>query len=127
MNAGSRGYLLLVFPRADGAAACGVAVAANRTAARSAALALSIFGPRNAAETGRVLGPGGALIMATPGPAHLGELRRPLGLIGIDEQKLRRIAGAYRDYALSGLTNVNYQLCLDHGRGQLRASPLLTA
>ena len=83
-------------------------------AARSVALALSIFGPRNAAETGRVLGPGGALIMATPGPAHLGELRRPLGLIGIDRQKLRRIAVAYRDWALSGLTIVNYELSLDH-------------
>ena len=83
-------------------------------AARSVALALSIFGPRNAAETDRVLGPGGALIVAMPGPAHLGELRRPLGMIGIDGQKLRRIAGAYRDYALSGLTIVNYQLSLDH-------------
>jgi 23S rRNA (guanine745-N1)-methyltransferase len=62
-------------------------------ATRSVALALSIFGPRNAAETGRVLGPGGALIMAMPGPAHLWELRRPLGMIGIDKQKLRRIAG----------------------------------
>ncbi len=83
-------------------------------ATRSVALALSIFGPRNAAETGRVLGPGGALIMAMPGPAHLWELRRPLGMIGIDKQKLRRIAGTYRDYALSGLTIVNYQLSLDH-------------
>jgi 23S rRNA (guanine745-N1)-methyltransferase len=83
-------------------------------AARTVALALSIFGPRNAAETGRVLGSGGALIMAMPGPAHLWELRRPLGMIGIDKQKLRRIAGAYHDYALSGLTIVNYQLSLDH-------------
>jgi 23S rRNA (guanine745-N1)-methyltransferase len=83
-------------------------------AARSVALALSIFGPRNAAETGRVLGPGGALIVAVPGPAHLGELRRPLGTIGIDKQKLRRIADAYRDYAMSGLTSVNYQLSIDH-------------
>jgi 23S rRNA (guanine745-N1)-methyltransferase len=52
--------------------------------------------------------------MAMPGPAHLWELRRPLGMIGIDKQKLRRIAGAYHDYALSGLTIVNYQLSLDH-------------
>jgi hypothetical protein len=35
-------------------------------------------------------------------------------MIGIDEQKLRRIADAYRDYALSGLTIVNYQLSMDH-------------
>lgn len=52
--------------------------------------------------------------MATPGSAHLGELRQPLGLIGIDKQKLRRISGAYRDWAQSGLTSVNYQLSLDH-------------
>jgi hypothetical protein len=44
----------------------------------------------------------------------LEELRRPLGIIGIDKQKLRRIAGAYRDYALSDLTIVNYQLTMDH-------------
>jgi 23S rRNA (guanine745-N1)-methyltransferase len=83
-------------------------------AACSVTLALSIFGPRNAAETARVLRPGGSLIMATPGSAHLGELRQPLGLIGIDKQKLRRISGAYRDWAQSGLTSVNYQLSLDH-------------
>jgi 23S rRNA (guanine745-N1)-methyltransferase len=83
-------------------------------AARSVALALSIFGPRNAAETDRVLRPGGALIMAVPGAAHLGELRRPLGLIGIDKQKLRRIARAFRDYALADLARVNYQLSVDH-------------
>jgi SAM-dependent methyltransferase len=34
---------------------------------RSAALVVSIFGPRNAAETGRILIPGGTLIIATPG------------------------------------------------------------
>jgi 23S rRNA (guanine745-N1)-methyltransferase len=42
---------------------------------RSAALVVSIFGPRNAAETGRVLAPDGTLIIAAPGPRHLGELR----------------------------------------------------
>ena len=52
--------------------------------------------------------------MATPGPAHLGKVRRPLGMIGIDRQKLMRIARAYRDWAQSGLTIVNYQLSLDH-------------
>ena len=33
---------------------------------RSTALVLSIFGPRNAAETGRVLTPDGMLLIATP-------------------------------------------------------------
>jgi 23S rRNA (guanine745-N1)-methyltransferase len=77
-------------------------------------LVLSVFGPRNAAETGRVLTPDGTLIIVAPGPRHLGELRRPLGLIGIDQRKSQRLAGAYRDYARSGVTSVNYQLSLDH-------------
>jgi len=81
---------------------------------RSAALVLSIFGPRNAAETSRILIPGGTLIIAVPGAGHLRELRRPLGLIGIDQRKRQRLADAYRDYAPSGVTAVNYQLSLDH-------------
>jgi 23S rRNA (guanine745-N1)-methyltransferase len=81
---------------------------------RSAALVLSIFGPRNAAETGRILTPEGTLLIAAPGPGHLRELQRPLGMIGIDRHKPQRLAGTYRDYARSGVTSVNYQLSLDH-------------
>ena len=80
----------------------------------SAALVLSIFGPRNAAETGRVLTPEGTLLIAVPGTGHLRELQRPLGMIGIDRRKPQRLAGTYRDYARSGVTSVNYQLSLDH-------------
>lgn len=81
---------------------------------RSAALVLSIFGPRNAAETGRILIPGGVLIIAAPGTGHLSELQRTLGTIGIDRRKSQRLAGTYRDYARSGVTSVNYQLNLGH-------------
>jgi 23S rRNA (guanine745-N1)-methyltransferase len=81
---------------------------------RSAALVLSVFGPRNAAETARILTSGGALIIAGPGTGHLRELRRPLGLIGVDRRKPQRLAGTYRDYVRSGVTSVNYQLSLDH-------------
>jgi 23S rRNA (guanine745-N1)-methyltransferase len=81
---------------------------------RSAALVVSIFGPRNAAETGRILTPGGTLIIAVPGAGHLRELRRPLGTIGIDRRKTKRLAGTYRDYARSGVTSVTYQLSMDH-------------
>src|SRR5271154_4375696 len=63
-------------------------------AARSAALVLSVFGPRNPAEIDRILTADGALIIAAPGPAHLGELREPLGLIGIDPGKPDRLPGA---------------------------------
>jgi 23S rRNA (guanine745-N1)-methyltransferase len=81
---------------------------------RSAALVLSIFGPRNAAETSRILTPEGALLIAGPAPGHLRELQRPLGMISIDPRKPRRLAGTYRDYARSGVTSVSYQLSLDH-------------
>ena len=80
---------------------------------RSAALMLSIFGPRNAAETGRVLTPGGVLIIATPGPGHLREIRQPLGMIGIDQHKPRRLARGYRGYARCDVTRVNRTLTLD--------------
>ena len=80
----------------------------------SAALVLSIFGPRNAAETGRVLTPEGTLLIAVPGTGHLRELQRPLGMISIDRRKPQRLAGTYRDYARSGVASVNYQLSLDH-------------
>src|ERR1700733_6614952 len=83
-------------------------------AARSAAVVLSIFGPRNAAETGRILAPDGTLIIALPGAAHLRELIRPLGMIGIDQRKPRRLAEAYRDYAQPDVIAVNYHLNLDH-------------
>jgi 23S rRNA (guanine745-N1)-methyltransferase len=81
---------------------------------RSAALVLGIFGPRNAAETGRILTPEGTLLIAAPGLGHLRELQRPLGMISIDRRKSQRLAGTYRDYAGSGVTSVNYQLSLDH-------------
>lgn len=81
---------------------------------RAAAVVLSVFGPRNAAETGRVLAPGGALVIASPGPEHLRELREPLGMIGIDERKAVRLADEYRDYAEADAAEVNYRLTLGH-------------
>jgi 23S rRNA (guanine745-N1)-methyltransferase len=78
----------------------------------SAAVVLSVFGPRNAAEIRRVLGRGGALVVCTPGPAHLRELRAALGLIGIDERKEARLADAFGGFAPAGVTPVRYQLDL---------------
>jgi 23S rRNA (guanine745-N1)-methyltransferase len=80
----------------------------------SAALVLSVFGPRNPAEIRRVLAPDGTLLVATPGPDHLMEVRQSLGLIGIDERKTARLADAYGDYARTAVTAVRYQLRLGH-------------
>jgi 23S rRNA (guanine745-N1)-methyltransferase len=79
-----------------------------------AALVLSVFGPRNPAEIRRVLAPGGTLIVAAPGPDHLSEARRSLGLIGIDDRKSARLADAYGDYASTAVTAVRYELRLGH-------------
>jgi 23S rRNA (guanine745-N1)-methyltransferase len=80
----------------------------------AAALVLSVFGPRNAAEIRRVLAPGGTLLVASPGADHLAELRGPLGLIGMDERKTARLADAYRDYADAAGRTVRYPLRLGH-------------
>ena len=81
----------------------------------AAAVVLSVFGPRNAAEIRRVLAPGGTLILATPGPGHLAELRRSLGLIGIDERKPARLADAFGGYGRPEASAVRYELRLGHG------------
>lgn len=56
-----------------------------------AAAVLSVFGPRNAAESARVLVPGGRLVVVVPAAEHLQELREPLGLLGIEPGKLARL------------------------------------
>jgi 23S rRNA (guanine745-N1)-methyltransferase len=83
-------------------------------APHSAAVVLSVFGPRNAAEIGRILAADGALIIAAPGGSHLRELLGPLGMIGIDPGKPRRLADAFGSFALCDITTVTYRLTLDH-------------
>jgi 23S rRNA (guanine745-N1)-methyltransferase len=56
-----------------------------------AALVLSVFAPRNAAELARVLAPGGALIAITPTTRHLAELVGPLGLLSVPDEKEDRL------------------------------------
>ena len=80
----------------------------------SAAVVLSVFGPRNAAEIRRVLAPGSALVIAVPGPDHQRELRGSLGLIGVDERKTARLAHAFGGYQGADVTAVRYQLRLSH-------------
>jgi 23S rRNA (guanine745-N1)-methyltransferase len=56
-----------------------------------AAVILSVFAPRNAAEMARILAPGGALVAATPTTRHLYELVGPLGLLSVPDDKEDRL------------------------------------
>ncbi|TDQ54461.1 putative RNA methyltransferase [Actinorugispora endophytica] len=55
-------------------------------------LLLNVFAPRNGPEFRRVLRADGALLVVTPAPGHLAELRGPLGLIAVDPRKDERLA-----------------------------------
>jgi len=59
--------------------------------AAAAGVVLSVFAPRNGAEIGRVLGPGGALVVVTPTLRHLAELTPALELLAVDERKRERL------------------------------------
>jgi 23S rRNA (guanine745-N1)-methyltransferase len=59
----------------------------------AAAVVLDVFAPRNGSELGRILAPGGILIVVTPTAAHLAELVDGLGLITVDGRKAERLAG----------------------------------
>ncbi|OZC94679.1 methyltransferase type 11 [Rhodococcus sp. 06-235-1A] len=50
-----------------------------------------VFAPRNAGELNRILVDDGVLVVVTPTSRHQRELRGPLGLIGVEEDKTRRL------------------------------------
>lgn len=79
----------------------------------AAAIVLSVFAPRNAAELARILAPGGALIAATPTTRHLAELVGPLGLLSVPDEKADRLdaqlAGAFE---LKGRTPIEHAMFL---------------
>jgi 23S rRNA (guanine745-N1)-methyltransferase len=58
----------------------------------AAAVVLSVFAPRGAAEIRRVLAPTGVVLAVTPTERHLAELRDPLGLLRTAPGKADRLA-----------------------------------
>ncbi len=80
----------------------------------SAAIVMSVFGPRNAAETMRVLTPGGAFLLVTPTAAHLAEVIRPLRMLSVDAAKAGRLAASMTGLDRVGAEPLGYQLALTH-------------
>ncbi|MBD8506289.1 hypothetical protein HT102_07320 [Hoyosella sp. G463] len=66
-------------------------------ASECADVAMTVFAPRNAVETARILRPGGTWLIATPAARHLAELARIDGVLGIDERKGERLAATLGD------------------------------
>ena len=58
----------------------------------SAAVVLSVFAPRGAAEIRRVLAGDGIVLAVTPTERHLHELREPLGMLDVQPGKAERLA-----------------------------------
>lgn len=56
---------------------------------------LCVFAPRNPDEFERVLAPGGRVVVVVPGPGHLMELRRDLGLLGVGADKVESVTRAF--------------------------------
>ena len=75
---------------------------------------LCVFAPRNSSEFSRILRSDGLLVVVTPGPNHLRELREAGLVIGMQEDKRERLEqslGAM--FELTSLTELSYQIELD--------------
>jgi len=83
---------------------------------RCVAIALSVFGPRNAAELARVLAPQGVLLVVTPTVRHLHELVAPLGMLTVDAAKPQRLAARLQGFGLVTEQTLSYQVRLRHGQ-----------
>lgn len=138
VGAGTGYYLAAVLDRQPGRA--GLALDASKFAARraarahprigavvadvrgrlpvadgAAAVALSVFAPRPAAELRRILHPAGRLLVVTPDPDHLGELAGPLGLLAVDPRKDERLAARLGDrFDLASRRQLRFQVELGH-------------
>ncbi|MGC7097503.1 putative RNA methyltransferase [Amycolatopsis lurida] len=77
---------------------------------QAADVVLNVFAPRNPAEFRRVLRPGGALVVVSPNPGHLGELGS--AVLGIGEDKEQRLDSSLTRFALDHREEIGYRLRL---------------
>lgn len=74
-----------------------------------------IFAPRNASEFARVLRPSGRLVVVTPRSGHLGSIAGITGMLGIEEDKDNRLAGAMAPhFTVEEALDVDFPLSLTH-------------
>ncbi|WP_026918325.1 putative RNA methyltransferase [Gordonia shandongensis] len=80
----------------------------------AAAAVLSVFAPRNAVETARVLAPGGTWIVVTPEPGHLAEIVEPMGMLTVGAHKADRLADEFAaDFAAPRIRRVRAEIRCD--------------
>lgn len=80
----------------------------------SAAVAMSVFGPRNIPEIRRVLVDDGLLAVVTPTPDHLHELIEPLGMLHVDVEKQSRLDAVLADFSPVVAESLDYRANMDH-------------
>lgn len=86
----------------------------------AADLAVNVFAPRNGPEIARILSPGGALVVATPAPAHLHQLVSALGMLRVDADKQARLrAGLPASLVFASRRHVEFDMTL--GRHDVQA------
>ncbi|MCB0869604.1 MAG: hypothetical protein KDB52_02120 [Solirubrobacterales bacterium] len=85
----------------------------------AASLMLNVFSPRNGEEMGRILAPGGTLIVVTPQTGHLAELIGRFGMISVDPDKGERLERSLGPLAEgTGSRELEWEMKL--GRDQVR-------
>ncbi|MFC4111490.1 putative RNA methyltransferase [Nonomuraea zeae] len=75
---------------------------------------IDVFAPRNGPEFGRILRPGGVVVVVTPARTHLSPLVEELGLLSVDEEKDRRVARSLEGFAETGRRSIEFEMELGH-------------
>jgi 23S rRNA (guanine745-N1)-methyltransferase len=73
---------------------------------------LNVFAPRNGPEMRRVLKPSGRLVVATPAPDHLHEMRDTLGLLEVDPAKEERLSQTLEGFEAVADRHVTWRMNL---------------
>jgi 23S rRNA (guanine745-N1)-methyltransferase len=75
-------------------------------------LVVSVFGPRRGDEVARILAPGASVVVVTPRPGHLGELREAFALLAIGADKQARLDETLLPLRPDGTDDLDYTATL---------------